>query len=68
MLITYEDTLTINFIDNILVFGSDEQEHNKEVDYILRVLQENNVLLNTEKCIQTKRNRMAQFIYLGYQV
>ncbi|CAH2105411.1 unnamed protein product [Euphydryas editha] len=41
----------INFIDDIIVFGSDELEHNTRLQNVLKVLKQNNVLLNEEKCI-----------------
>lgn len=40
----------VNFIDDILVFGS-EDEHDARLKHVLDVLKENNVLLNFEKCI-----------------
>lgn len=41
----------VNFIDDIVVFGNDEKEHNVRLTNVLKVLQENNGLLNQNKCI-----------------
>ncbi|XP_043471652.1 uncharacterized protein K02A2.6-like [Leptopilina heterotoma] len=41
----------VNFIDDIVVFGSDEKEHSMRLRHVLQVLRENNVLLNENKCI-----------------
>lgn len=41
----------VNFIDDILVFGSSEEEHNLRLKHVLDVLKQNDVLLNHEKCI-----------------
>lgn len=62
MLITCEGT--INFIDDILVFGADEQEHNQRLDYTLQVLRENNVLLNTKKCVYN----LKEIEFLGHNL
>lgn len=42
---------TVNFIDDILVFGSSEEEHDQRLEFTQNLLRENNVLLNTGKCI-----------------
>ena len=42
---------TINFIDDILIYGENEEEHQQRVKFTLGLLKENNVLLNKEKCI-----------------
>lgn len=62
VLITCEGT--INFIDDILVFGSDEQEHNLRLKHTLRVLQENDVLLNTKKCLY----KVKEIEFLGHNL
>lgn len=41
----------INFIDDIVVFGSNETEHNARLHNVLQILNQNNVLLNEKKCI-----------------
>lgn len=42
---------TVNFIDDILIYGCNEDEHDQRVKFTLNILKENNVLLNKEKCI-----------------
>lgn len=42
---------TVNFIDDILIYGGSEQEHDERVNFTLKLLKENNVLLNDQKCI-----------------
>ncbi|XP_062541106.1 uncharacterized protein K02A2.6-like [Armigeres subalbatus] len=42
---------TVNFIDDILVFGSTENEHDKALKLVLSVLNEHGILLNQEKCL-----------------
>lgn len=47
---------TANFIDDIIIFGADEKEHDERLNRVLQVLKNNNVLLNKKKCIyKTKR-------------
>ncbi|XP_026743690.1 uncharacterized protein K02A2.6-like [Trichoplusia ni] len=41
----------VNFIDDVVVFGSNLNEHNDRLKKVLQVLKENNVLLNDKKCI-----------------
>lgn len=42
---------TVNFIDDILIYGSDDKEHSKRLTRVLEVLDENNILLKQQKCI-----------------
>lgn len=42
---------TVNFIDDILVFGSTENEHDMALKLVLSVLNEHGILLNQEKCL-----------------
>lgn len=47
---------TFNFIDDIIVYGATEQEHDERLSKVQKVLEENNVLLNKDKCVyKTKR-------------
>lgn len=55
---------TINFIDDIVIFGSDDAEHDKRLHHTLKVLQDNDVLLNQEKCIY--KIKVIQF--LGHEL
>lgn len=41
---------TVNFIDDILIFGQDEEEHQNRLRFTMKILKENNILLNEEKC------------------
>lgn len=54
----------INFIDDIIVFGSNEEEHNVRLRCVLEVLKANNVLLNDKKCIFNTR----QIQFLGHEL
>lgn len=42
---------TVNFIDDIVIFGSNRIEHDQRLQETLKVLEENNVLLNHDKCV-----------------
>lgn len=44
----------VNFIDDIVVFGQDEKEHDARLQRVLAVLKDNNVLLNKNKCVSMK--------------
>lgn len=41
----------VNFIDDIVVFGRDDKEHDTRLQKVLTVLKNNNVLLNNNKCV-----------------
>jgi len=41
----------LNFIDDILVFGRSEKEHNSRLEAVLKQLKEFDILLNDDKCI-----------------
>lgn len=41
----------INFIDDILAFGKDLEEHDLRLKKVMAVLEENNVMLREDKCI-----------------
>lgn len=55
---------TANFIDDIIIYGSDEKEHNRRLNKVLQVLKDNNVLLNEDKCI-FKTNKIE---FLGHEL
>lgn len=55
---------TLNFIDDIIVYGKDEREHEARLNNVLEVLKNYNVVLNREKCIFNAR--VVQF--LGHQL
>ncbi|XP_049880106.1 uncharacterized protein K02A2.6-like [Pectinophora gossypiella] len=54
----------INFIDDILVCGSSEDEHDMRLSKVLEVLKNNNVLLNEEKCIY----KVKKVNFLGHEL
>lgn len=51
---------TINFIDDILVYGQDKEEHDRRLKKVLETLKENNVVLREDKCIY--REKEVQFL------
>ena len=55
---------TINFIDDILVYGKDLEEHDQRLETVMKTLKENNVVLRKDKCIFRKEN--VQF--LGHEL
>lgn len=55
---------TVNFIDDILVFGATEQEHDEELKLVLSVLNEHGILLNQEKCLF----KVSSLDFLGHTV
>lgn len=42
---------TVNFIDDIIVFGRTEKEHDESLEKVLRKMREYGILLNHEKCV-----------------
>lgn len=54
----------INFIDDILVFGDSEEQHDQRLKKVLVVLKENNVLLNKDKCIF----KVQKIHFLGHEL
>lgn len=55
---------TINFIDDILVYGRNLEEHNQRLEKTLHVLESNNVFLNRDKCIY----RINKIEFLGHEL
>lgn len=41
----------LNFIDDIFIYGTTKEEHDRRVEAVLKRLKETNVTLNEEKCI-----------------
>lgn len=41
----------LNYIHDVIVFGSTEEEHDSAVKEVLHVFKENNLVLNEEKCV-----------------
>lgn len=54
----------INFIDDILIWGSTEEEHDLRVAKVLEVLKENNVVLNEAKCVY----KAGKVNFLGHEL
>lgn len=54
----------VNFIDDIVVFGANESDHNGRLKQVLEVLKHNNVRLNDKKCIFGIKN----VTFLGHQL
>lgn len=55
---------TVNFIDDIIIFGSDDLEHDKRLQTTLKTLEDNDVLLNPHKCLY--KIKVIQF--LGHEL
>lgn len=52
------------FIDDLLIYGADEIEHDKCLEKVLTVLEEHKVLLNAQKC----KIKMSEVIFLGHRL
>ena len=55
---------TVNMIDDTLVFGKDQTEHDERLEEVLRKLEEAGITLNAEKCEYSK----ASLTFLGHVV
>lgn len=61
---SYLDIFCIGYLDDILVYSQNEEEHVRHVKKVLTALQEHHLLLKPEKChFHTKR-----LTFLGYVV
>ncbi|XP_055591293.1 uncharacterized protein K02A2.6-like [Uranotaenia lowii] len=54
----------INYIDDIVVHGADEDEHNRCLKKVLDVLKSSDVLLNTSKC----QFKVTELSFLGHHI
>lgn len=54
----------LNYIDDIIVFGETELEHNQCLEKVINVLAENNVLLNESKCV----TKVQEIWFLGHKL
>lgn len=54
----------INFIDDIIVFGSSEEQHNARLQKVMHTLKQNGVLLNKSKCMFNK----SKIEFLGHEL
>ncbi|XP_055711553.1 uncharacterized protein K02A2.6-like [Phlebotomus papatasi] len=55
---------TIIYIDDLVIFGENNQEHDEAVQRVLQRLREHNVLLNHKKCIF----KVHEIIFLGHRI
>ncbi|XP_055699602.1 uncharacterized protein K02A2.6-like [Phlebotomus papatasi] len=55
---------TINYIDDIVIFGSTHEDHQAALEMVLTTLKEYNVLLNQSKCIFG----VAEIEFLGHHI
>lgn len=53
MLVGYEGV--INYIDDILVYGKDLEEHNERLNKVMTILKNNDVVLRDDKCLFRKK-------------
>lgn len=54
----------LNYIDDIIVFGRDEKEHDISLKNVLQILKDNNVVLNDSKCLY----KVQQLKFLGHNL
>ncbi|XP_055842902.1 uncharacterized protein K02A2.6-like [Episyrphus balteatus] len=50
---------TLNYLDDVIIFGQTEEEHNKELEHVLNIFKDKNVTLNKGKCIFKDRTRLV---------
>lgn len=55
--------MKVNYIDDIIIFGSNKEEHDRRLKKVLQQLKEKNVKLNQEKCIFG----VSELIFLGHK-
>ena len=53
--------MVLDYIDDILIFGKDQTEHQQQVHRVLEILQKNRLFLKLEKC----KFEMSEMEYLG---
>ncbi|KAG6440823.1 hypothetical protein O3G_MSEX001465 [Manduca sexta] len=54
----------VNFIDDIVVYGEDDTEHNGRLKHVLKIIKERNILLNQKKCVFNVKT----IKFLGHQL
>lgn len=54
----------INFLDDTLIYGKDEKEHDECLDKVHSVLRDNNVTLNEDKCVR----KVQEVEWLGHKL
>lgn len=55
---------TVVFIDDIVIFGSTEEEHDSSVKETLKVLNDHGILLNDHKC----KFKQREIVFLGHKL
>lgn len=53
---------SVNYIDDVLVFGENELEHDKALDKVMKALKSRDVLLNQNKCVF----KVTEIMFLGH--
>ncbi|CAH2088405.1 unnamed protein product [Euphydryas editha] len=54
----------VNFIDDILVYGENEKQHDERLQSVMKTLRENDVLLNEAKCVY----KIQKINFLGHEL
>lgn len=54
----------VNYLDDLIIFGSDLTEHDKNLNAVLKRLEEYGVLLNEKKC----NFRKSELIFMGHVI
>lgn len=55
---------TVNYLDDILVFGQTKEEHDKNLEEVLKRLEDHNVIINQNKCLLYKQD----VTFLGFNL
>ena len=55
---------TVNYIDDIVVFGRTEEEHQKRLEKVMKKLEQSGLTLNKEKC----RMNLTEIEFLGFHI
>lgn len=55
---------TVNYIDDVLVFGEDEQTHDEALNKVLKALKSRGVLLNQSKCLF----KVTEIMFIGHHL
>ena len=51
-------------MDDLLIYGENMEEHDERLEKLLKILEENGIMLNLEKCIF----RVPEVEFLGHRV
>lgn len=55
---------TVNYIDDVLIFGATEQEHDEALGRVLKALKSRGVLLNQTKCVF----KVTEVMFVGHHL